>query len=154
MHSTAIWGLFALQVFHVLFLSLHDWMPLGSLNDLRAVQAENSRSKLIADTLMGAAPFAFGLAASAVHLGQRLPAWLFDYLAISYVLLFIGELQAWWIPYFFRPDPARAARYQAMFGRTQAFLPPRNGIRPNTLHVILHIATLATLVVLAAIAMP
>lgn len=152
MHSTAIWGLFVLQVFHVLFLSLHDWMPLGSLNDLRAVQAENSRGKLIAGTLISTAPFAFGLAASAVHLGQPLPAWLFDYLAISYVLLFIGELQAWWIPYFFRPDPVRAARYKAMFGSTHAFLPPRNGIRPNTLHIILHVATLATLVVLAAIA--
>src|SRR5579862_7758900 len=72
MHSTALWGLFVLQVFHVLFLSLHDWMPFGSLNDLRAVQAENSRSKLIADTLMGAVPFAFGLAAIA-RMVIRLP---------------------------------------------------------------------------------
>ncbi len=152
MHSVAIWALFVLQVFHVLFLALHDWIPLGSLNDLRAVHAENSRSKLIADTLMGAAPFAFGLVASTVHLGQPLPAWLFDYLGISYVLLFMGELQAWWIPYFFRSDPARAARYQTMFGNTHAFLPERNGIRPNTLHIILHVATLATLAVLAVIA--
>jgi hypothetical protein len=36
----------------------------------------------------------------------------------------------------------RAARYQAKFGRTHAFLPARDGIRPNTLHVILHVATL------------
>lgn len=64
----------------------------------------------------------------------------------------MGELQAWWIPYFFRSDPARAARYQTMFGNTHAFLPERNGIRPNTLHIILHVATLATLAVLAVIA--
>jgi hypothetical protein len=38
-----------------------------------------------------------------------------------------------------------------MFGTTHAFLPERNGIRPNTLHVILHILTLATLVVLGAL---
>ena len=42
----------------------------------------------------------------------------------------------------------RAARYQAMFGGTHAFLPVHNGIRPNTLHVILHAGTLAILVVL------
>ena len=35
-----------------------------------------------------------------------------------------------------------------MFGNTHAFLPPRNGIAPNTLHVILHISTLATLALL------
>jgi hypothetical protein len=46
---------------------------------------------------------------------------------------------------------SRAARYQAMFGQTHAFLPERNGIRPNTLHVILHAATLTTLVVLGAL---
>src|SRR5579863_4245049 len=102
MHSVAIWALFVLQVFHVLLLALHDWIHLGSLNDLKAVRAENSLGKLIAGTLISATPFAFGLAASAVHLGQPYPAWLLDYLAISYVLLFVGELQAWWIPYFFR----------------------------------------------------
>ena len=48
--------------------------------------------------------------------------------------------------------PERAARYQVMFGATRAFLPERNGIRPNTLHVILHIVTLATLAVLGALA--
>ena len=38
-----------------------------------------------------------------------------------------------------------------MFGRTHAFLPERIGIRPNTLHVILHAATLTTLILLGAL---
>jgi hypothetical protein len=38
-----------------------------------------------------------------------------------------------------------------MFGHTHAFLPERNDIRPNTLHVILPAATLTTLVVLGAL---
>jgi hypothetical protein len=152
MHSVAIWALFVLQVFHVLFLALHDWVPLGSLNDVTAVREENSRGKLIRDTLISTTPFAFGLAASGVYLGQPYPIWLLYYLTISYALLFVGELQAWWIPYFLRPDPARAVRYEAMFGNTHAFLPARNGIRPNTLHIILHVATLAILLILAAIA--
>ena len=60
----------------------------------------------------------------------------------------MGELTAWWIPYLTRPQPARAARYRLMFGRTHAFLPERHGIVPNTLHCLLHLATVATLAIL------
>jgi hypothetical protein len=151
MHPMAIGALFGLQCFHVLFLCLHDWIPLGSLNDVKAVRAANPGSKLLLGTLISLAPFAFGVAASAYYLGGSYPHWLLWYLGVSYLLLFLGELQAWWIPYFFRPDPARAARYQVMFGNTHAFLPARNGIRPNTLHVTLHMLTLTTLVVLSAV---
>jgi len=57
-------------------------------------------------------------------------------------------LWAWWLPYFFGPDARRAARYQLAFGRTHSFLPLRRGIVPNTLHILLHLSTLATLLVL------
>ena len=152
MHPIAIAVLFGLQCFHVLFLGLHDWIPLGRLNDVKAVRAANPASKLILGALISTVPFAFGLGASAYYLGGSYPHWLLWYLGISYALLFLGELQAWWIPYFFRPKAGLATRYQAMFGNTHAFLPARNGITPNTLHVILHTATLATLVVLAVLA--
>jgi hypothetical protein len=38
-----------------------------------------------------------------------------------------------------------------MFGATHTFLPERNGIRPNTLHVILHAATVALLIALGVL---
>jgi hypothetical protein len=151
MHPVAIAALLGLQCFHVLFLCLHDWIPLGSLNDVKAVSAANPSDKLLLGTLISTAPFAFGLAASAYYLRSSYPRWLFWYLGVSYALLFVGELQAWWIPYFLRPDPPRAARYQTMFGNTHSFLRARNGITPNTLHVILHIMTLTTVVVLIAL---
>jgi hypothetical protein len=147
-----IGALFVLQCFHVMFLALHDWVPLGKLNDVKAVRAANPGRKLLAATLISLTPFAIGLAASAIYFGRVYPAWLFWWLWISYGILFVGELTAWWIPYLFHPEPERAARYQVMFGATHAFLPERNGIRPNTLHVILHILTLATLAVLGALA--
>jgi hypothetical protein len=50
--------------------------------------------------------------------------------------------------YLCRPKPERAARYQIMLGKTHSFLPPRNGIVPNTAHFLLHLATAATLIVL------
>jgi hypothetical protein len=56
--------------------------------------------------------------------------------------------RAWWGPYLLGGSPARVARYQAMFARTHAFLPERNGIRPNTLHVALHVVVIAILVLL------
>jgi hypothetical protein len=59
-----------------------------------------------------------------------------------------GLLRAWWIPYLFRPDPKRAARYQIIFDGTHAFLPRRDGIVPNTLHVLFHFATVAILIAL------
>jgi hypothetical protein len=68
---------------------------------------------------------------------------------ITYGLLFLGELRAWWVPYLFWPDAKRAARYQAMFGNAHSFLSQRNGMAPNTLHVVLHIFTLVTLLVLS-----
>jgi hypothetical protein len=73
------------------------------------------------------------------------------WLGIGYSFLFVGELEAYWIPYLFLPQPSRAARYQAMFGGTHAFLPVRNGIKPNALHVTPHILKLTTLVLSAAL---
>jgi hypothetical protein len=37
-----------------------------------------------------------------------------------------------------------AKRYQARFAGTYAFLPERNGIRPDALHVAFHIGLIAT----------
>jgi hypothetical protein len=67
---------------------------------------------------------------------------------VSYTLLFLGQIRAWWIPYLLRPEPTRAARYQIMFGNTHSFLPSRNGMVPNTAHILLHLATAATLIFL------
>ncbi len=147
-------ALLGLQAYQVVFLWAHDWVPLrlpplGPLNDVVAVRASDSRSRLVAVTLIQSVPYTIGLAFSWKHLGGVYPGWLWDWLWISYGLLLAGQLRAWWQPYLVRAEPVRAARYQVMFGRTHAFLPRRNGMVPNTAHVSLHIATLATLVVLS-----
>ena len=140
--------LLALQVFQVAFLWLHDWIPLGRLNDVAAVRRADSLPRLIAVTLIQSVPYSYGLYGSIRHFGQPYPMWLMLWLWISYGLLFLGELRAWWVPYLFKPEPARAERYRGMFGDTHAFLPARNGMVPNTLHCLLHAATAATLAVL------
>lgn len=143
--------LLGLQVFHVAFLLLHDWVPFGPLNDPAAVRSENSRGKLLLATLLSTLPYAIALGFSKRHQRHGYPHWLFVYLWVAYIFLFIGELEAWWIPFFRGAKPERIARYEAMFGRTHAFLSARNGIRINTLHCMLHAATVLLLISLAAI---
>ncbi len=70
--------MFALQCFHVIFLALHDCVPLGKLNDVKGVRAANPGRKLLAATLISVTPFAIGLAASAIYyFGKVYPPWLF-----------------------------------------------------------------------------
>ncbi len=138
-------ALIALQVYQVLFLAIHDWIPLGSLNDVSAVRSQDTRSRLVAVTAMQTLPFAFGLVCSVRYFDSLFPGWLYQWLLISYLILLAGQLRAWWLPYLLHPEPERAERYRIMFGRTHSFLPMRNGIVPNTAHIMLHVATLATL---------
>lgn len=140
--------LLALQAFQVLVLWTHDVVPLGRLNDLPALHRVYSTRRIFWTTVLQSIPWTIGLALSLRSLGRPYSGGLVMWLDYSYVALFLGELRAWWVPYLFYNDEPRAARYRAMFSQTHAFLPERNGIRPNTLHIALHVATAATLLVL------
>jgi hypothetical protein len=142
--------LLALQAFQVIFLWIHDWIPLGRLNDVAAVRSQDTLRRLALVTLVQSVPYSIGLFFSARFLGRPYPHWLDIWLWISYGLLFVGQMRAWWIPYLLRPEPERAVRFQIMFGNTHSFLPQRNGLVPNTAHILLHLATAATLLVLFA----
>jgi hypothetical protein len=142
--------LLCLQIFQVAILLLHDWIPLPPLNDLAAVRREHSQLAIAVATFIGTLFPAIGLVFSLIHWKSGWPQWLYIYLLASYGFLFLGELQAWWIPYLFWPQPKKAASYRVMFGNTSAFLPTRNGIRINTLHFALHAATLAMVLLLTS----
>lgn len=118
---------------------------------MKAVREANPGGKVLLASVISTTPYAFALAASLYFWDKRFPVWLTIYLWVSYTFLFVGELEAWWFPYFFGFKPERAARYQAMFDGTYSFLPERYGIIPNTLHVILHVSTVALLAVLAVL---
>lgn len=149
MHPLTTATLVALQCFVVLFVALHNWIPLGSLNDLKGVRAAFPTGKLFITTLINLTPVAIGLAASIFYFGRTYPGWLFWWLWITYGLVCFGSLTAWWIPYLIRPEPERAARYRVMYAATHSFLPEHNGIRPNTLHVLFDLVTVAIIIVLA-----
>ena len=146
-HAIGITSL-GLQMFQVAFLWIHDWIPLGRLNDVVAVRSQDTKQRLVTVTLIQSIPWTLGLCFSLSHLGRTYPSWLYGWLFISYALLLLGQVFAWWVPYLMRPGPERAERYRIMFGKTHSFLPLRNGIVPNTAHIMLHLATAATLICL------
>jgi hypothetical protein len=151
MHPVTMGALVALQCFVVLFVAFHNWIPLGTLNDVNGARAAFPGTKLLAVTLIDLTPFSVGLAGSAIYSDRTYPGWLSWWLWISYGLACCGSLKAWWIPYLFGADPELAARYQLMNGTTHAFLPERNGIKPNTLHVMFDVVTVAILLVLGVL---
>lgn len=136
--------LLALQIFQVAILLLHDWVPAAPLNNLKAIRQGHSLPAIALGTLISSLLPSIGLALSFVHWNSGWSAGLVVYLLAAYGFLFLGELEAWWIPYLFWPQPRKAAHYEALFAGTSAFLPARNGIRINTLHCVLHAATLTT----------
>jgi hypothetical protein len=138
----------ALQSAVVLFLLLHDWVPLGPLNNLRAIRKEDSLARSLFVTLLPVVPAAIGLFYSAKHFGQTYPDGLEMLLWITYGVFVLGLLRAWWIPYLVKAEPERAARYRIIFAGTHRFLPERNGMAPDTLHTLFHVVAIATVVVL------
>jgi hypothetical protein len=138
----------SLQTLVVLFLLFHDWIPLGRLNNLKAIRREDTILRSLFVTLLPVIPTALGLFFSVRHFGQSYPDGLEMLLWITYSVLVLGLLRAWWIPYLVKADPERAARYQIIFANTYRFLPERNGITPDTLHTLFHLVTIATLAAL------
>jgi hypothetical protein len=139
------------QLIVVMFIALHDWLPLGPLNNLTAIRAADSRLKLLLTTVLSTLPFAIGFAVTAYYANAAFPMWLGDFLWIIYTAGLYGMLRAWWIPYLLIPDPARAARYQSRFANTLTFLPVRNGIRPDLLHVCFHAVLISTFALLCVL---
>lgn len=123
--------LLALQGIVVTILALHDWLPLGRFNRVRTIRAERTLTQLFTVTAVQTLPFAFGLVCSAFYRYTPYPVWLYAWLWISYAAMFLGQVQAWWIPYIIPPPRRRST-----------------SVTPNTLHLILHLATIAILVLL------
>jgi hypothetical protein len=99
-----------LQAVQVVILWLHDWLPLPPLNDVAAVRRADTTARLVWITLIQSVPYTIGLIYTIRALQTHLPGWLVWWLWISYGLLFLGALRAWWFPYLVRPEPVRVAR--------------------------------------------
>lgn len=61
--------LLTLQAFQVVFLWIHDWVPLGCLNDVAAVRSQDTLLRLAIVTLVQSVPYTVGLFFSARYFG-------------------------------------------------------------------------------------
>ncbi|WP_249730380.1 hypothetical protein [Paenibacillus sp. J2TS4] len=130
-----------------LFMLLHDWVPLGSLNDVSAVMADRSAKELLVVTAIGVGQVLLLIGLILLFIGKRYPLWAKLWLVIHPSFIFGGALIAWWIPYLFGIGAQeRAPRYQEMFGSTHSFLPVMNGMVPNTIHFIFHATLLLSII--------
>lgn len=136
------------QLYVVLFVALHDWLPLGKLNNRAGIRAVDTKTQRLRTTALSTLPFAIGLVGSAHYLTTQFPMWLMWLLWITYGAALYGILRAWYLPYLVYNDPVRATRYKQRFADTHAFLPARNGIRPDTLHVTFHAVVLVLIALL------
>lgn len=127
---------------------VQDWVPLGPLNDIEAIAAENTTSELIVVTLIGVVQILILIGLIFLFVGKKYPIWAKLWLIIHPSSIFAGAHMSWWVPYFFGIGvEEKVERYEIMFGDTHAFLPVMNGIVPNTLHSLFH-AMLLTCIIL------
>jgi len=72
---TRDWQMFliAMQGFQLAFLLLHDWVPLGRLNDVAAIRRTTTPMQKIAGLLVPGIPVLIALALSVHYLGSEYP---------------------------------------------------------------------------------
>ncbi len=131
----------------LVFMIVHDWIPLGSLNELEGIRAENTIGELLFTTLFNTISIGIVLFLAYWFRGRIYPLWVKAWLIIHPCFIFAGALKAWWIPYFTGADDAALKRYETMFADTHHFLPEINGFSVNTIHAVFH-ATLLTCIFL------
>ena len=112
----------SLQTVVVVFLLFHDWVKLGRLNNLATIRSQDTLQHRIFVTLLPGLPTAIGLFYSVRYFGQGYPHGLEMLLWITYGVLLVGLLRAWWIPYLLVADPKRAGALSGHF-RRHALLP-------------------------------
>ena len=138
MRHEGLWLFFMLwQTILWVILAIHDWLPLGRLNDVTALRKQQSLFATLCATVinLGACTWALWLTLPVGKLGVSLPL---DVVLI-YLFMTVGTLLAWWKPYFFGSSAEMKQKMQP-YVNTHHVLPARgDNIRPNTLHLIVHI---------------
>jgi len=60
----------------VFFVTFHNWIPLGALNNVRGVWVAFPTAKLFVSTLVNFTPVAIGLAATVFYFRLGFPGWV------------------------------------------------------------------------------
>lgn len=128
----------------LLFMLFHDWVPLGSLNNVKAIQFQHTTGELIQITAIQTLSVLIVIIITLLFIGKRYPIWAKLWLDIHLGCIVVGAVTAWWVPYFFGATEEKVVEYGLMFGDTHSFVQEMNGITPNTIHVLFHFTLILT----------
>lgn len=142
-----------LQIFILVFIVAHDWVPLGALNDVQTLKSGPRVRGMKIRTAANSLLVGLAIVLTLLWWSGPYPLAARIVLAAVYALLLAAEIVAWWIPFFFGASPRRTKAIQSMFAQTHSILPRRSDrIVPNTAHILLHAMLLAAFVLSVLVA--
>lgn len=128
----------ALQIITLLLISLHDWVHLPPLTNIRELEKHHTVRERCITSLINALIVLVPLVLT-MWWQPSFPGWARITIISCYGLLTIGTIGAWWIPYIFGSSSRHKAGF-VEYQNTHHFLPARgDNVIPNTFHVILHL---------------
>lgn len=129
-----------LQIILLIFMLFHDWIAIPPLNDIKTLKITDKNFYRLLGSIINGAVVLIPLILTIKYERQNIfPSSIAFNIFIFYLLLSIGTILSWWIPYFFGSSQKHKERF-SKFKNTHHFLPARKDhVIPNTLHVILHL---------------
>jgi hypothetical protein len=142
--------LIVLTAVYLAVVLLHDGVPLGRLNDLeRQRELQPLRSRVLVE-LGNVLPIVAVLVLAILFPVGRLPLGAAIYIGAYIVVFAVLVWLSWYGPYLLGSTREREAAARHEYGRTVQILPARGAhIRPNLLHVLLHLLFLAVAIAAA-----
>ena len=133
-----------LQFVLLLFMLFHDWIPVPPLNNIAALKRVDSNR--VTPTFINGITVLIPLSLTLFYY-PSIPLYAAIIITAFYLLITVGTLLSWWVPYFFDSSQEHKKRF-SKFEDTHHFLPPRGDhVVPNTLHVILHVEVWLCLII-------
>lgn len=126
----------------------HDWIPIPPFNDIDALKKSDSTFYRLLGSLVNGMFVLIPLIIT-LRCYQQIPIPLIAMVTVltCYLLLTIGTILSWWIPYYWGSSQKLKEEF-SKFKNTHHFLPARgDNVIPNTLHVILHLQVWACLAI-------
>jgi hypothetical protein len=127
-----------LQGIVLVFMLFHDWISIYPLNDIKALNAKNSKLEILFATIINSFFVIIPLFLT-IYYGSVSSNFIKISIFLFYFGLTIGTILSWWVPYLKGSSDWHKKEFE-IFKNTHHFLPARSdNVIPNTLHVILHV---------------
>lgn len=137
-----------LQCILLIFMLFHDWVSVRPFNDIDALKQVDSHFYRLLGSVINGTLVLIPLILTCIFFHrEHIPYLAIFFVFAFYLLLTIGTIFSWWVPYIFGSSEAHKQQF-IKFKNTHYFLPERgDNIVPNTLHVILHLLVWACLAI-------